>query len=201
MSQISSTLQILFLVGLTGTLLSFGMLNENGSYSNRVDPNVLQWNENRRLNWSDFETKKHKTSISALTASGIEYYYDCQSGVLTVDIKAIFIPEQSWVRYNSKNDYILAHEQLHFDITELHARKFRKRVKESRIDCSNLKDLDILANKVLSEWKQTQNRYDRESVHSNDEEKQNYWSKKIQKELELSRTYTYNNKSNQDRSK
>ena len=172
------------------------MLKEVCFERGKLDPVVLEWHESRPLTWSDFQTKKYRTHISALTASGIEYYYDCKSGVMTVDIKAIFIPKQSWVRYNAKNDYILAHEQLHFDITELYARKFRKRFEESGIDCSNVKALDKLSDKVLAEWRKEQNRYDKESLHSNDEEKQAYWSKKVNRDLELSRAYIYNPRSN-----
>ncbi len=196
MIRIPSILQILIIIVITSTLLSFGMLKDFDSSNGRFDPIVLEWDENRPLTWSDFETRKEKSHISALTASGIEYYYDCRSGVMTVDIKAIFIPKQSWVRSDSKTDYILAHEQLHFDITELYARKFRREFEESGIDCSNVKALEKLSDQILAEWRREQNRYDKESLHSNDEEKQAYWNTKVNRHLELSKNFSYSPASN-----
>src|SRR5690606_40361550 len=50
---------------------------------------------------------------------------DWSSDVCSSDL-SYFNPHLSWVVPASRNDYLLKHEQLHFDITELHARKLRR---------------------------------------------------------------------------
>ena len=44
------------------------------------------------------------------------------------NIETFFYPESSWYIPETANEVILSHEQLHFDISELFARKMRERV-------------------------------------------------------------------------
>ena len=51
---------------------------------------------------------------------------------LDFEVNAFFYPNESWYKPDVCNNLILSHEQLHFDITELHARKFRQMVSNTR---------------------------------------------------------------------
>ena len=69
-----------------------------------VSSSMITWEQDEKLRWSDFKGKaKSWSGVSALTASAIEYSYDCYGGYLELNVKAIFIPD----------DLISSHVILH----------------------------------------------------------------------------------------
>ena len=99
------------------------------------DESVLSWDASYKLSWSDFKAKPNTNSSAvAITASGIIFGFSIKQTdknkvvSFTTDVYAHFYPEQSWYKMKRANNHILQHEQLHFDITELYARKFRYRI-------------------------------------------------------------------------
>ncbi len=159
--------------------------------SNNASPSkYIDWSHHNRLSWNDFKgSSKNWGYVSALTASAIEYHYDCDGQHISVSAKAIFIPDESWVKSGSKNEYILAHEQLHFDITEVYARKLRMRLDKEVNHCDDVHKISKIADKVMDEWKQEQKKYDLESKHSINREMQDYWLGKVAADLELYAAY------------
>ena len=95
---------------------------------------TMTWNESRKLTWADFKAQpNYDSNAVALTASGITFGYSVKtSGKRIVDfsttVEAHFYPKKSWHFKDKSDAYILGHEQLHFDITELYARKFRQQL-------------------------------------------------------------------------
>lgn len=160
----------------------------------------INWNEQHRLEWEDFQGQPdHSSDAAAVTASGISFSYSIKKSSVSGDINfttevgSHFYPESSWFKENVVDSHILAHEQLHFDITELNVRKFRKRL--SKIKPSE--DLTIVlqreqnrANKALSEM---QNKYDFESNYSINESIQEEWIHFVK--LELAAFYEFRSKS------
>ena len=89
-----------------------------------------------------------------------------------------------------KTDYILSHEQGHFDIAEIFARKLNKKMSEYRFDKKTYqKDLNKIYHDILDEKEKMQNDYDKETNHSINKEKQAEWLKKIAKMLEEYKDY------------
>jgi hypothetical protein len=150
----------------------------------------IDWSDHGRLSWNDFKgNAKNWGYVSALTASAIEYKYDCDGEDIAVNAKAIFIPSESWVKKESKNQYILAHEQLHFDITEVYARKLRMRLTKEVKDCDDVYKISKIADKVMEEWKQEQKKYDMETKHSINKEMQAFWLDKVAGDLKVYAAY------------
>lgn len=161
--------------------LNVGFILPGSTRSSNLE--VIHW-ENRPLTWNDFRAKPSTaTSISALTASAIEYSYSCRGGELEMRVQAVFIPDNSWVKSDAKTDYILAHEQLHFDITELYARKLRRELSEKVSGCYEVKKIDAIAERMLKEWKKVQEAYDQDTHHSIDKEEQYQWIARVRDEL------------------
>ena len=50
-----------------------------------------------------------------------------------------FIKDKSWIKPKFKNDTVLIHEQGHFDIEEIYARKFRMQISIGVFNKSNLR--------------------------------------------------------------
>ena len=84
-----------------------------------------------------------------------------------------------------KTDYILSHEQGHFDIAEIFARKLYKKMSEYKFNRRTYqKELNKIYQDILDEKEEIQNDYDRETNHSINKEKQAEWLKKLKRLLE-----------------
>nr|WP_321228625.1 hypothetical protein [uncultured Psychroserpens sp.] len=151
---------------------------------------TISWSDSKKLSWADFKGEAERdTDVVAVTASGITFSFSVsQSNGEYVDfnaeVHAHFYPEKSWYLKDKGDDHILAHEQLHFDITELQVRQLRykiSRVKVSKRIKQELRDLHEQANKNLAIM---QNTYDTQSNNSINKEQQAIWSKFVKTELD-----------------
>jgi predicted secreted Zn-dependent protease len=79
---------------------------------------------------------------------------------------------------------LLAHEQLHFDITELYARKLRKALQTYEPDEKMKKELDAIYSKVEKQRRQMQTQFDKETNHSINKEAEFKWRVFIKQELD-----------------
>ena len=155
----------------------------------------IEWKEGQVLSWSDFKAEADESSdYAANTNSGISYSwnYSTASGqpVLTHKVSTNFYPNLSWVKEDEKDAYLLAHEQLHFDISELHARKLRKAIQEYEIGRTIRLDLKRIYNRVEAERVTMQNRFDRKTSHSQIKEAEMNWRKFIASELQKFEAYS-----------
>ncbi|TJY36315.1 DUF922 domain-containing protein [Pontimicrobium aquaticum] len=149
------------------------------------DSPVISWDLNNRLEWSNFKGKpKPENNSVAVTASGITFSYSTKmSDTRLIDynytVSADFYPDKSWCLKEKVNNNILNHERLHFDITELHARMFRQRIENTRFTKDIEKQMNRLHNAINKELEALQNKYDAETRHSQNIEKQQEWQEKI----------------------
>jgi hypothetical protein len=143
------------------------------------EEDFIDWQENRKLSWDDFQGKPDKDSPNAaLTSSGIQADFSFGSKGYSFSIRCRFNKNRSWVKI--KTDNILSHEQGHFDITEIFARKFCKALREYRYNEKTVQqDLQKIYHDVLTEHQEWQVRYDRETNHSINREEQQAWERKI----------------------
>ncbi len=150
------------------------------------DQNRIEWSAEDRLSWDDFQAKPDRNSwrIAAITSSVIQYRYYCENGVLEHGVKSIFLKDESWVKDDARTKRYLAHEQLHFDITEVFARNLRKELAKRTFKCTQAKEFERAINKVLKEWQATQIKYDRETEYSLDKSAQEEWIDMIDEVLE-----------------
>lgn len=150
---------------------------------------VMSWRDDLKLTWNDFKgTQNIQSDAVAVTASGITFGYSVRKANskivdFTVSVEAHFYPEKSWVVKALANDYILAHEQLHFDITELHVRKFRQQISTVKVSQHLGSELDRLHKSINKELATMQNQYDTESNNSINKEVQIKWVTFVKKEL------------------
>ena len=144
----------------------------------------IEWSPAKRLTWDDYQAPPSSTSDAAAitsTALGIEYHLKNNS--LAYIITCRFSKTNSWGRH--KTDYILLHEQGHFDITELFARKLAKELKEYRFNSRNYQeDVGKIYKRVMEEKEEYQNKYDKETDFSRNKGQQAEWLQKIKDELD-----------------
>ena len=151
----------------------------------------MTWDETTKLTWEDFKAEPNSNSDAvALTASGITFGYSVKtSGQRIVDfsttVEAHFYPNKSWYLKDKGNSYILGHEQLHFDLTELYARKFREQLTLLKVNQNLKAQMSRLHTAINEALNETQKRYDEQTHHSINVELQKQWEIFIAKELQL----------------
>lgn len=154
------------------------------------DPSrFIEWNEFYQLSWDNFESKvSDDTFGDAGTAVKIiakPYYVGKR---IEYNVFPLFDRQKSWVF--EKDPDLLAHEQLHFDIAELYARKIRQKV--ATLQSQNNKDLSHYnneINKLLTESNEMDLKYDMETLHGGISVKQSEWGDKVDKELNALKAY------------
>jgi hypothetical protein len=151
----------------------------------------------KKLAWTDFREEgsfKHSadTHWMLLVKTGDDA--DQKADSLLVSVKALFIPALSWV--NPKyvgSSYLLAHEQVHFDIAEWGAREMRRELETLKLERRNYRrQLEQLRRKTLSRIRSLQAAYDEESAHSRQEAKQAAWQERVAAALEELKGYAEN---------
>lgn len=155
----------------------------------------IPWNQDRPLVWEDFRGEADlNVRFNASTNSGIGFswsYKSDQNGEdFQYEISNFFDSEKSWVKTGSESPHLLKHEQLHFDISELHARQFRKSLSQFETSKNIKADLNRLYRQHEQERLQMQRRFDQETKHSMNKEAQVNWETYIQKQLKKLATYS-----------
>ena len=100
----------------------------------------------------------------------------------------------SWVKYDLKRkDDLLNHEQTHFDLSEIYARKVRKEFSELLDPCGKSDDeLNIIVNLFLEKFQEEERKYDKETEHGLNEELQYEWDQKVYADLEGLKQFRFN---------
>lgn len=156
---------------------------------------TISWRVDYKLQWQDFKGQPHDdTDAVAVTASGITFCYSIKTSNtkiidFTTTLEAHFYPDKSWCSKARADDYILAHEQLHFDITELHVRKLRKQIAQVKVSQNLKSKLNLLHKTSNIELAAMQNKYDTETNNAIDKDFQKQWELFIKKELQNYEAY------------
>jgi hypothetical protein len=148
------------------------------------DEEFIPWAFNRRLSWEDFlcEPKENSDAVAS-TSTSLGIAYQLEHGQLTYSITCNFSRHKSWGLL--KTDYILAHEQGHFDITEIYARKLFKALQEYQFNRKTYrKDVNDIYRAIVQEKEDMQAVYDGESDHSRNRKMQYEWLQKIDQMLD-----------------
>lgn len=150
---------------------------------------LIPWSARRIVGWEDFQSSPQTgTEAVASTSTSLGLSYQLKDGELTFNITCNFQKTKSWGLM--KTDYILAHEQGHFDITELCARHLYQELTAYNFDRRNFKaDLTRIYNSVVAEKEALQNTYDQETDHSRNRKVQSEWLQRIDQELEATQAY------------
>lgn len=148
---------------------------------------IIIWKKDRKINWNDFLSENScQKQKGAGTALNIDFYpkkFNCAQ-VEKIVVIAQMNKIESWVK--DKSVVILNHEQTHFDIAELYARKIRKSIAEfiEKSEECDLQDIADIYYRLEAEHWQIQFLYDEETQHSVNWEKQKEWDHKIACQLE-----------------
>ncbi len=150
---------------------------------------LIPWSNNRRLSWDEFLGEPQRnTDAVASTSTSLGLGYQVKNSTLTYQITCDFSKSKSWVLM--KTPYILRHEQGHFDITEVYARKLNKALEEYSLNLRTYKqDINTIYTNIVHEKEMLQDQYDAESDHSRNKKSQMQWLTRIDKMLAATQAY------------
>jgi hypothetical protein len=150
-----------------------------------ADPSeYIQWENLVKLRISDFKgsTKNKPNNAETVSFIGYTMLYNGVGNKISVQVTANFDGEQSYFKHTEKDAAILAHEQLHFDVTEIYARLFFKKLLETKLYQSGLKEqVRSILKEIDQELVEKQEQYDAQ-VHGN-MHLQSQWNEWVAAEL------------------
>jgi hypothetical protein len=167
----------------------------------------ILWSAERPLAWEDFQGRVKDGGndlrvATAATSIGWSYAYrtewsnsECSFRVTDIESSAKFATSDSWVKAGHRTPDVLAHEQGHFDIAEIYRRKFdaeaqaslaagscrgQRRNRVSRFVEREIEGLvGAVFERVWTEYRESQDRYDLETEHGLDARSQAEWAASI----------------------
>jgi hypothetical protein len=150
----------------------------------QTEDNLIDWSPTRKLTWNDFQgTPDPSSPNAALTNSNINVEFGFNNKGMTHSIRCRFNKQLSWGRI--KNDYILNHEQGHFNIAEAHARLLHKRLSQYVFNSKTVdNDIKVIHSTTMKDHVAMQKQYDLITNHSLDSAEQKIWDGKISAMLE-----------------
>ena len=145
----------------------------------------LLWSCKRKLTWADFVYRDNSSNpffMQAMTSPEISFQV-IEDDTINVNVTVSLNLEESWTS-DTISMWLLAHEQLHFDIAELYGRKIRKKMQAliTEGEQSKSKYIDVF-NGLFEAYEARQALYDEETKHSADSLKQCAWKRQICAEL------------------
>jgi hypothetical protein len=165
-------------------LLFVGISNKSFSQD------TIYWRPDYKLKWDDFKGKPDSSSqFGAISYPGIKYSLSANEDSFNTKVLCFFIKSKSWVRVISTTGLI--HEQGHFDIAELFARRLRKAFAEYKFNYRTIgKDINNLFLLNKQERAKMDILYDKETDFSRNKKQQMLWNNKLKTELNKLKKYT-----------
>ncbi|MEJ8755497.1 DUF922 domain-containing protein [Pontibacter sp. H259] len=151
---------------------------------NKAATEQISWSPDRRLSWDDFKAAPDSLNPHhAVTAANLAVDATCTTNKFGYTVKCVFLATESWSK-NKKSEKLLQHEQLHFDLTEVHARLLRQKLQILGTSCPNAQaKLAETVNKAFATWKAEQDKFDEASRHGLNQEVSAAWAQSINQRL------------------
>jgi hypothetical protein len=152
---------------------------------------TLYYKPERKLTWTDFKGNSSKPGRRYAAAVFSSMSYEGSSKMagkylqVTIAMKVFMVKGMSWGRADARNNYTLAHEQTHFDITRIIAERFKQKLKNMDL---SIEDYDSqIQYEFLESFRDMnteQEKYDGESQHGLNTAVQAEWNSKIKSEID-----------------
>lgn len=139
------------------------------------DANEKLWDASSPLTWNDYKRpdkdKILNVQSSAVTSNAIPFRYrrlgiDSNTYVFEFEVKNVMYRNASWVNPEYKNSAMLAHEQLHFDISEYFARQLLRTFQSATYSHDFKNEVQDIKNRNVGQVNTMQKLYDEQTIHS-----------------------------------
>lgn len=151
---------------------------------------AMAWSAARPLAWKDFRgTAPSGGMEGAQTAYSLFYGLRCTRNLFQFQVTTGFLPRESWVKPSvvasaEESRRTLEHEQTHFDLSEVYARRMRKYFADLYRPCDQALDQwRNVAQKYTRDEASAQDRYDDETRHGLIPARQRTWNQDVAQQL------------------
>ena len=165
------------------------IFDEDSLKTESPNGDTIYYSAKRRLTWNDFKGRPSlfsRWAAQIFASFGFEASAKVKNRVLELRVQPSVWTDRtiSWVQPSAKNDYTLAHEQLHFDITKLIVERFKQKLRSMTFSIEDYSsEIQYQYLEFYRDLGELQQQYDQQTDHGLDKAQQAAWSEKIQKEL------------------
>jgi hypothetical protein len=158
---------------------------------------AVTWSAARPLSWADFRgvPPTDPGEEGARTAYALFYGARCTGQRFEFRVIAAVRPNESWVTPAVLADPALSarslrHEQTHFNLAEVHARRMRRYFRDLYQPCAKTgEELNALAERFLREERAAQVRYDDETNYGRQPARQEEWDAEARRQIQTLRAF------------
>jgi hypothetical protein len=171
----------------TNALLAKTVKLRFADYTETPEGDTIYYSAKRPLTWGDFKDRPRDSHFEAeiLPVIGYTEQNQVKNGIIYVDmaIKVSVAKSDCWVK-GLKDDYILNHEQRHFDIEKIASERYKKKLLAMKLPTDNFYGpINMEYLDALRDATRMQKQYDAETRHGEDRVAQAQWNEEIDKEL------------------
>jgi len=138
---------------------------------------------NRKIKWSDFREKVDSSAYDAYTKwmvdfklNGVRFKQD-STIVANYEVILTYDPQKSWVRKGSQTNYLLLHEQGHFNLGILCMNEMLQGFKDTSFKQAGLqKAIQNFVTAIIEKYDALNLQYDEQTNHGNNKTEQEKWN-------------------------
>jgi hypothetical protein len=169
----------------TSKVLARGVKIRFENYQEKIEGDTIYYASSRPLTWSDFQSKiRRSNKFAAMVMPNIGYNQeeDIDKGIIyvTITLQTSLAKNDCWLGSSYKDDYMLNHEQRHFDVAKIVTEQFRKKILQATINPDNYEA--VINMQYLDSYRdmnKMQKAYDQETAHGLDRAAQQKWNQQI----------------------
>ena len=174
---------------LSASILAVSLLSAKMTFAQATVPlpaGSIRWSASRPLRVADFQGQPRPGQThAALTSANINTGAICRGNMFSGTAQASFAPTASWVRDPARmTPALLRHEQLHFDLAEVYARRLRQQLATLHLPCDQLGDrFNVISQAAYAAWQKAEDDYDRDTNHGLQHAQQAQWEAQVSQQL------------------
>lgn len=154
----------------------------------KAEGDTIYYAVNRALTWNDFQEKPRNSKYAAMVfpSFGFDEHPQVINGEICVQLDMkVYLPKSAcWVKSGYQDAYTLNHEQRHFDITAIIAKRFEQKIAALHLPVNNYDGpINVTFYDFFREMDHLQKQYDDETQHGINSVLQEQWNKRIDQEL------------------
>ena len=149
----------------------------------------IRWSADERLSWTRFAARPDMTSPASAMTAYVAFYNDgCDDRAYWREVFVAFLPEKSWVKSEvvfRGGSVMLQHEQTHFDLAEVTARRIRQALDGLSSPCEMTpEERGKVVATFLQRDREIQARYDAATNFGANTTEQDIWLRRVARDLE-----------------
>lgn len=154
-------------------------------FKDELDGDTIYYSSKRPLTWSDFKSKiKRSNKYAAMVMPNFGYDQEekIENGVIQVSItlQTFLAKSDCWLGSSYKDNYMLNHEQRHFDIAKIVTDQFKTKLLNADLSPENYEALvNMQYLESYRDMNKLQKAYDTETSHGLNNSAQYNWNKRI----------------------